>query len=385
MFELKKIHLLNLIIFIYSILLTNLSYPKNVSLNSGQQNSPGPRKTANNEKIKLILFGFDNYDRNNLTVLFDIFFITTNNNISINNLKFNATIEYTNYESGNYFQNKEVNCTFEKEIKNNKFNMSCSLELDNPEINYFKIIPNFNFDLDNIEVSLTPFANVFMSNSRYWDENDHFDFYDKKIYILDNSYFIKNRNKIKNLNISGVINGNKPNLINKKLKLLTNGVKIEEIYQLENCTLSNTYNNYYTLICDMNNSLNNSLDIDLQSSIVYEADIGRLELVDEILIINLYEYNSKIQENNCSGINFFNDKCTPINVNNSIVSNFIYNILDDIENGEFNDIFNKTIEENKTTTKTENNITYHISTVSSQYSTNYSIVNLEDCESLFIR
>ena len=127
--------------------------------------------------------------------------------------------------------------------------------------------------------------------------------------------------------------------------------------------------------------MNNNLNIDLQSSMVYEEDIDDLEFVDEILIINLVEYNSKIPDNNCSGIDFFNDKCTPINANNSIVSNFTYDILDDIENGKFNGIFNKTIEENKTITKTENNITYHISTVSSQYSTNYSIVKLEDCES----
>ncbi len=41
MFKLKNLHLLNLTIFIYSILVTNLSYPKKVSPNFGQQNSPG--------------------------------------------------------------------------------------------------------------------------------------------------------------------------------------------------------------------------------------------------------------------------------------------------------------------------------------------------------
>ena len=370
MFELKKMHLLHLTIFIYSILLANLSYPKNVSLNSKQQNSPGPRKTTNNEKIILILLGFDNYDKNDLRVSFDIFFVTTNKNININHLKFSATIEYSNSETGNYYQNKEVNCNFEKIIKNNKFNMSCSLELDNPELNYFKIIPNFNFDLDNIEVSPTPMANFFMSNSGSWDENDHFGFYDKKIYILENSYFTKNTNNIKNLNIYGVINGAKPNLVNKKLKIVTNGVEIGKIYQLLNCTLTNTYNNYYNLNCDMNNSLN----IDLQSSMAYEDDIVDLLFVDEILIINL--------DNKCSGIKFFNDICTPIKINNnSMVSDFIYDILDDIENGKFNDIFKRAIEVNKTFTESEKNVTYHISTVSSQYSTNYSIFKLEDYES----
>jgi hypothetical protein len=64
------------------------------------------------------------------------------------------------------------------------------------------------------------------------------------------------------------------------------------------------------------------------------------------------------------------------------MSDFIYDILDDIEEGKFNNIFNKAISENITYNATENNITYVISTVSSQYNTNYSTVGLEECESL---
>ena len=106
--------------------------------------------------------------------------------------------------------------------------------------------------------------------------------------------------------------------------------------------------------------------------------------LNEVLIINFDEYDSEIQYNNCSGINFFNDTCTPIskpNSKNIIVSDFVYDIIDDIEKGEFNNIFNMTITEDKSTSKSENNVTYQISTVSSQYSTHYSIVELEDCES----
>ena len=95
--------------------------------------------------------------------------------------------------------------------------------------------------------------------------------------------------------------------------------------------------------------------------------------------INVY-HNS----NNCSGIRFFNDECTPNNITDSsdkIVSDFIYNILDDIEDGKFNDIFNEIIAGNKTISKSENNVTYQISTVSSQYKSNLSSVALENCES----
>ena len=88
---------------------------------------------------------------------------------------------------------------------------------------------------------------------------------------------------------------------------------------------------------------------------------------------------------NCSGNDFFMSKCIPNNITSSsyiIVSDYIYKILDDIEKGKFNEIFNNTIAENKTYTVIESNITYIISKVSSQYSTNYSTVSLEYCESL---
>ena len=81
----------------------------------------------------------------------------------------------------------------------------------------------------------------------------------------------------------------------------------------------------------------------------------------------------------------FQDLCNitnkTIDKNNYTVSIFINDILDDIDKGKFNDIFNETIAENKSIIKSENNATYIISTVSSQNSTNYSTIDLQDCES----
>ncbi len=47
MLKLINLHSLSLMIFIYSILITNLSYPKKVSPNFGQQNSPGKLENSN--------------------------------------------------------------------------------------------------------------------------------------------------------------------------------------------------------------------------------------------------------------------------------------------------------------------------------------------------
>ena len=57
-----------------------------------------------------------------------------------------------------------------------------------------------------------------------------------------------------------------------------------------------------------------------------------------------------------------------------IVSDYIYEILDDIEKGNCNEILDNAIAENKTYIVIESNITYIISKVSSQYSTNNSTV-----------
>jgi len=115
--------------------------------------------------------------------------------------------------------------------------MSCSLKLDHSNVTNISLIPKF--DLDDIEISITPFARYTMNDLRKW--NDYNGFSDVKIYILDNSYFFKDRNESKNLNISGVINGNKPNFINKNITLYANSLEIEEYYPSSlNCAIINT-------------------------------------------------------------------------------------------------------------------------------------------------
>ena len=86
--------------------------------------------------------------------------------------------------------------------------------------------------------------------------------------------------------------------------------------------------------------------------------------------------------NNCSGIEFFTNQCYPYKTNDEQDTEYIYHIMEQIEDGVFNEIFNRTIEEDTNIIKEDNNIIYQISTVSSQYSTNHSKVSLEICESI---
>ena len=92
---------------------------------------------------------------------------------------------------------------------------------------------------------------------------------------------------------------------------------------------------------------------------------------------------------NCSGPDFLNESCTPNIINDQQSSAYIFEMLDQINNGSFKEIFKDVIETDKNYINTinaesiagdKNNITCQISTVSSQIP-NLSIVYLENVES----
>ena len=158
-----------------------------------------------------------------------------------------------------------------------------------------------------------------------------------------------------------------PDNIYNDIILIVHDDDKENHINILNCSLNNINKNNYTLYCKNENY---SI-IDLHCSVSFINDNN------DILYININENKNKTII--CKSIDFINGNCIPTQDNNN--SDYIYNILDDIEDGNFNDIFETVISENKTYNATENNKTYIISTVSSQYKTNYSTVGLEECES----
>ena len=370
-------------------------------------------RKLNNEKSELIILGFGFYERDDLLVSVDYYFTSTNKNISFKNLYFESKIEYNDSLTGDISsQTKEVSCIYNNTIINyNKFKMFCSVHVDNTS--YDSIVAMYNFkynDSDNIEV-------VAISPLQYYYPNIHnllnlLEATDQKIYILDESSFETNST---DFNISGLLNEPNPNFTYTDIILYMNDTDEKDSLKQINCTINNISSMNYILNCRRKKNLT----LDLQGAFSFvngKNDILLIKLdknhpesgtdygtenVTEYISENVTEYVSEnvteyvteyvtetesiiTNDANCSGVSFFQDDCTPKNMTNSTgiqVSEFIYDILDDIEKGKFNDIFNETIAENKTTTKSENNVTYQISTVSSQYSSNYSTVALEDCES----
>ena len=354
----------------------NIKWPKqkpNLKKQKTINNNFLTYRKINDEKIGIIILGFDFYDVNNLTLSIDYYFVSTNNNINFKYLKFSCLIKYNNSVSGIIsIQTKEVNCIFENTMVNNKYKIPCYVKLDN--MSYMTIEPiheSFIIEPDNFEiVGVSPIVHFYnytiIENLRSSN---------KSVYILDHSLYSKKPKNSKYFNITGIINESYPNITYNDLILYVNDLDIEENVEKLNCNIINDNKNNYTLICQEIEPLN----ISLQSAISFINENG------DILLIKLDEkaISPSPSSNICSGIDFFNEICTPNNITDSsdiVVSDFIYDILDDIEDGKFNDIFNEIIAENTTINKSENNVTYQISTVSSQYISNLSTVALEDCE-----
>ena len=337
-------------------------------------------RRLNEEKKEIIILAIDFYEVYDLNLTINYYFVTTNNNINFKHLKFYCLIVYNNSESGIISnQTKEVNCVFENTMINNKYEIPCYVKLDNMSYLYIDGIHElFIFEPNNTEVvGISPLVHMtnrsFITNIK---SSNH------SVYILDHSFYNKESKNSKYFNISGIINESNPKIFYNKSILYINDLEIEGNVIELNCRIINVNKNKnnYTLICEDIEYLNVTNETYLQSAISFINDNG------DILLIKFDEKtNSKnISYNNCSGIGFFKEECTPNNITNSsdkILSDFIYDILDDIENGKFNGIFNEIIAENKTINKSENNVTYQISTVSSQYTSNLSTVALEDCES----
>ena len=117
-------------------------------------------------------------------------------------------------------------------------------------------------------------------------------------------------------------------------------------------------------------------DYSSEPDIISDTTLDTLDTTNYIIEIN----QGTDIINNCTGINFFENICRPNNINKSQDLNFIEDILNQIKDGEFTELFNRTIEEDTYFINSDNNITYQISTVSSQYSANNSTVSLEKCE-----
>ena len=91
--------------------------------------------------------------------------------------------------------------------------------------------------------------------------------------------------------------------------------------------------------------------------------------------------NKEENETDCNARDFFDNLCVPNIKNNETNLDYVSYLLNEIDKGSLNNIFDSAIKENKQFLAFENDITYQISTTSNQNTSNISIINLDECES----
>ena len=92
------------------------------------------------------------------------------------------------------------------------------------------------------------------------------------------------------------------------------------------------------------------------------------------------EYYEEKYDFNCTPQNFFISECSPNITNKEKNLEYINHIIEEIEQGSFEALFDECIEKNKSFIIEERNITYQISTNTGQYLTNLSIIYLDEIE-----
>ena len=150
---------------------------------------------------------------------------------------------------------KKAECQLVESGFANQDKYNCSLETNGEEIDNIEVDPNFEFKNQNIEVKgVSPFASKYMNNLQNVGDVD---FFNKKMYILDESTSIIDNNNNK-FSITGTINDKDFNY--KKLNLTINSNEEKNNFYNISCNVLNNAENNYTLKCSSPNEMKANLN-----------------------------------------------------------------------------------------------------------------------------
>lgn len=227
----------------------------------------------------LVLTGFSHYNQYDSNISFYIYFSLMEGYIYSNNLKFPVEITYnTNLR---FLQNNEANCNLEK-IENQKVTYLCEIETENQNINNIKIFPEFHFNSQTANVTISSLSNQYINNLQ--KIGNQFDsFIDSNFYMLIQSKINKGNNKDKIFNITGIINEPLPKFqkINLVLKAIIEKGS-DNVTTDINCNVIDINKNNYIIQCRVYDDKVYAL----QNSISF--------IDKEILLINFDKYSDSI-------------------------------------------------------------------------------------------
>ena len=103
---------------------------------------------------------------------------------------------------------------------------------------------------------------------------------------------------------------------------------------------------------------------------------------DDYFCTSIYKESKDyyLEKGGCPMEVFLDNKCIPNKTNNDSNKDVISFIIEEIENGSFEQIFEESIKEDKIFIANYSNITYQISTLKNQNKTNLSVINIEEDE-----
>ena len=126
---------------------------------------------------------------------------------------------------------------------------SCTVQTKISKINQIKIIPDYNFTSQDVEiVGFSPIAQTFLDNLQDVGEGEN-NFTKTSIYILDHSKINKSDDLF--FNITGIINGTQPNFSSLDFVLKINAEVDNNTQEVNtNCKIIDIIDNNYTLNCE---------------------------------------------------------------------------------------------------------------------------------------
>ena len=109
----------------------------------------------------LVLLGFSHFKKYDFNISFLIHFVYLKGKIYSKNLKYPVQISYKRFLR--LLESHEAHCTNVREF-NGKISYLCDVQIETPNIDNIKIIPDFNFILDKPLVFNSPLSAIYMDN-----------------------------------------------------------------------------------------------------------------------------------------------------------------------------------------------------------------------------
>ena len=232
-----------------------------------------------NEEIQVVFSGCSKFNMSTSYFTFNIHFTPLSPAIS-KNLTFPMDVSYSTYLR--LLDEYKANCNLDETNTQSMLSYFCKVDAPTANIKNIKVKPEFDFGQGKVSLAgITPLAKMSMNDLKsVGNKYDALFESNPSIYILDNSTV--NRYSYYNFNISGTINGDKPESVkvNQNVALMVNienndTESEDETTKEIKCTVTGIVKDNYTLDCQTDDESK------------YELQSAMSIIEEGILLVNL--------------------------------------------------------------------------------------------------